>query len=89
MIIIGRKSKFVGAELFTFYDMVDRQLFRILRRCSKIDTLNLNVSIGSRLDSEAPGLLRSYIGNIPIRLVKVASLMYINDVELSVFFAQF
>lgn len=84
MIIIGRKSKFGGTETLSYYKMADREVLRILRRCSKIDTLLLNVPVlvESDFPTETRSLIRAYVGDTQIRLVKIASLFDIHaDVQ--------
>lgn len=79
MIILGRKRKFGGAETLAYYSVVDLQLLRILRRCSIIDTLHINVPVGT-FGISSMELIRAYVGNTKIRLVKIPGLLAMNNI---------
>lgn len=74
---VGRLTAFFGSEceLEDCNCTPEQQLFRILRRCSKVDTLHLKMPTGSSFDYETIGIMRLLVRNVPVRLAKVTRLV--------------
>lgn len=70
---MSRKSPYFRDD-WTEYVISDPRFYRIQRRCSRIDKLHLKMPSGSSLDHETIDILRLYVGNLPVSLVKVTGL---------------